>query len=221
MIRGIIFDFDGLILDTEGPVFQSWVDLYRDHNVELTLNEWAAVIGRSSNEHFDPFKLLEEKTGRELPRERLLNLRYAREIDLCESQPIMPGVVDMLTAARNRDLKLGVASSSNRDWVVQHLDRLNLLNYFHVIHTADDVKKTKPDPELFNLTLNTLNLEPKEAIIFEDSPNGVTAAKAAGIFVVAVPNPLTKQLPLDHADLIVDSLADYSLDEIIEKVNTS
>jgi len=221
MIRGLIFDFDGLILDTEGPIFQSWVDLFYDHDVKLTLNEWASVIGRSSNEHFDPFMLLEEKTGRDLPREKLLSQRYAQEIALCESQPILPGVVDMIMAARSHDLKLGVASSSNRDWVAQHLGRLNLLNYFHIIHTAEDVKKTKPDPELFNLTLNSLNLEPKEAIVFEDSPNGVTAAKAAGIFVVAVPNPLTRQLPLHHADLVIDSLADYTLDDIIEKVNTS
>ena len=219
MIKGIIFDFDGLILDTEGPIFQSWVEMFQDQGTELTLEDWASVIGRSSDEHFDPFKLLEDKTGRVLPRETLLPRRYRREIDLCESQPILPGVVDTIILAKNRRLKLGVASSSKREWVVQHLERLGLLPYFQVIHTADDVKRTKPDPELFDLTLNSLNLKPEEAIVFEDSPNGVTAAKAAGIFVVAIPNPLTKQLPLDHADMVIRSLADTSLDDILRKID--
>lgn len=219
MIRGIIFDFDGLILDTEGPIFQSWVELFQGQGAELTLDEWASVIGRSSDEHFDPFRLLERKAGRVLPREKLSPIRYDREIELCESQPILPGVVDTIFTAKNRGIKLGVASSSRREWVVQHLDRLGLLTHFQVIHTADDVKRTKPDPELFNLTLNSLNLLPEDALVFEDSPNGVTAAKAAGIFVVAIPNPLTKQLSLDHADMIIGSLAETTLDDILMMIN--
>ncbi len=219
MIRGIIFDFDGLILDTEGPVFQSWAELFRGHGVELTLDEWESVIGTSNQEHFNPFTLLEGKIGRVLPRDKLAPIIYAREIELCEAQLVLPGVVDTILAAKNRGLKLGIASSSNREWVVGHLDRLGLLDNFTVIHTSDDVKRTKPHPELFTLALDSLNIKPHEAIVFEDSPNGVTAAKAAGIFVVAVPNNLTRQLSLEHADLILDSLADLALDRIIAMVN--
>jgi HAD superfamily hydrolase (TIGR01509 family) len=219
MIRGLIFDFDGLILDTEGPVYQSWGDLFREFGTELHFKDWAAIIGTSDIEHFDPFEMLEEKYGQKLDRKTLSSRRYTRELDLCESQPILPGVVDVIQAGSAKGLKLGVASSSNRKWVMEHLTRLGLVHHFEAIHTSDDVERTKPDPALFQLALRSLDLRPDEAIVFEDSPNGVTAAKTAGIYVVAVPNPLTALLPLDHADLRLTTLADLSLDELLSRVD--
>jgi len=219
MIRGLIFDFDGLILDTEGPVYQSWVELFQDHGAELQFDVWASIIGTSNIEHFNPFNLLEENTGQSLDRETLAPLRLERELELCHAQPIRPGVVDTIMRAKGMDLKMGIASSSNRDWVVGHLSRLGLVHNFDVVHTSDDVERTKPDPSLYLLALASLGLQPGEAIVFEDSPNGVTAAKSAGIFVVAVPNDLTRKLSLDHADLKLHSLADLSLDEIIARTN--
>ena len=219
MIRGLIFDFDGLILDTEGPVYQSWVELFQDHGAELQFDVWASIIGTSNIEHFDPFKLLEETIGQSLDRESLASLRYERELELCHAQPILPGVLDTIKRAKGMALNLGIASSSSRDWVVGHLSRLGLAHNFDVVHTSDDVERTKPDPSLYLLTLTSLGLQPGEAIVFEDSPNGVTAAKSAGIFVVAVPNDLTRRLSLAHADLELRSLADLSLDEIIARTN--
>jgi HAD superfamily hydrolase (TIGR01509 family) len=215
MIRGLIFDFDGLILETEGPVYQSWVELYREFGAELPFEVWATIIGTSNTEHFDPFGLLEQKIHRKLERETLAPRRYAREIQLTNAQPILPGVVEVLDKAREMKLKLGIASSSSRNWVMGHLTRLDLAHYFDVVHTSEDVERTKPDPSLYIMALNSLGLKPGDAIVFEDSPNGVTAAKNAGIYVVAVPNPLTRQLSLDHADLVLDTLADISLGEII------
>jgi HAD superfamily hydrolase (TIGR01509 family) len=215
MIRGLIFDFDGLILDTEVPVYQSWVELFRQHETDLTFDEWSSVIGTSDLEHFNPYQLLEEKTGKVIHQERLESERFAREMALCIEQPILPGVLTIIHAAKDRELKLAIASSSDRDWVVGHLDRLCLSQFFEIVHTSDDVERTKPDPALFNLSLASLNLKPQEAIVFEDSPNGVAAAKAAGIFVVAVPNELTRQLSLDHADIIINSLEEMTLDDII------
>ncbi len=221
MIRGLIFDFDGLILETESPVYQSWVELFQEFGAELPFEVWATIIGTSNTEHFDPFGLLEKNINRKLDRATLASRRTAREIELANAQPILPGVVEALNQAREMGLKLGIASSSDRKWVMGHLIRLGLADYFEVVHTSDDVKRTKPDPALFLLTLNSLNLQPEEVIVFEDSPNGVTAAKTAGTYVVAVPNQLTRQLSLDHADLILDSLGDLSLGEIIAMVNHS
>jgi beta-phosphoglucomutase-like phosphatase (HAD superfamily) len=215
MIRGLIFDFDGLILETEGPIYQSWLELFQEFDADLPIEVWSTVIGRSSKEHFDPFGLLEEAINQKIDRQTLAPRRSAREIELVHTQSILPGIVEALNTARAKELKLGIASSSNRHWVTGHLERLGLARYFEIVHTSDDVERTKPDPELYNLALRSLGLKPQEAIVFEDSPNGVTAAKSAGIFVVAVPNPLTRQLSLDHADLRLDSLADLSLDEII------
>jgi len=219
MIRGLIFDFDGLILDTEGPVHQSWVELFQDYGTELPFDEWAEIIGTSTIQHFNPFKMLEGKIGRELDRKTLALQRHAREMELCEDQPILPGVVEMIQAAQRVGLKLGIASSSDREWVVGNLTRLGLVHNFEIIHTSDDVELTKPDPALFQLALRSLDLRPDEAIVFEDSPNGVTAAKTAGIYVVAVPNPLTSLLPLDHADLRLKTLADLTLEELLTRVD--
>jgi len=134
------------------------------------------------------------------------------------AQPILPGVEDYLHLAKVENLKLGIASSSNRRWVAGNLKRLELLEYFDVIHTSDDVEKTKPDPALYSLALQSLGIKPEEAIVLEDSPNGVRAAKSAKIFTVAIPNPLTAQLDLSQADLILESLTDLSLLELLNKV---
>ena len=217
MIRGLIFDFDGLILETEEPIYQSWVELYQAYGVDLPMEFWGTIIGTSSHEHLDIFGLLEEKVGRKLDRDRLTPERAAREMEIVLQEPLLPGVVDLIKSAQNRDLKLGIASSSNRDWVVGHLTRLNLSDYFEFVHTSEDVERTKPDPALYLLALKTLGLEAQEAIVFEDSPNGVTAAKSAGIYTVAVPNVMTRQLNLDHADLKLDTLTELPLDEIILK----
>jgi HAD superfamily hydrolase (TIGR01509 family) len=219
MIRGLIFDFDGLILETEGPIYQSWVELFQEYGAELPFEVWATIIGTSDLEHFDPISKLEEQTGRKLDRDNIAPRRSAREIELVYAQPILPGVVDKLESAQKTGLKLGIASSSDRKWVEGHLTRLGLIDYFEVIHTSDDVTYTKPDPELYLLALKSLGLKPAEAIVFEDSPNGVTAAQKAEIFTVVVPNPLTRQLPLDHADLRLESLAAMPLDEIIQLAN--
>jgi HAD superfamily hydrolase (TIGR01509 family) len=221
MIRGLIFDFDGLILDTEGPVYQSWVELYREFGEILPFDLWASIIGTSDYEHFDPFDMLEKKTGRSLDRPALRQRRYNRELEMTNSQPILPGVSEKLAEAKDMGLKLGVASSSSHNWVGGHLERLGLIQFFEVIHTSDDVERTKPDPTLFRLALSSLGLQSQEAIVFEDSPNGVTAAKTAGIFTVAVPNPLTRSLSLDHADLRLVSLDDLSLAEIIHTAENS
>jgi HAD superfamily hydrolase (TIGR01509 family) len=218
LIRGIIFDFDGLILDTESTVYQSWREFYQQYGQELPFEEWGQVIGRSSNEHFDPLARLEALLGQELDR-AAGEQRLQRELELVMLQPILPGVLDYLNAARRLGLKLAVASSSDIEWVGWHLDRLDLRRYFNVVHTSDDVTQTKPHPELFQLALASLGLAATEAIVLEDSSNGVTAAKQAGIFCVAVPNALTRQLPLDHADLRLNSLAEISLERLLQNID--
>ena len=218
MIRGIIFDFDGLIVDTEWPVYQSWVEIYDSFAAELPLDQWTAIIGTSAHEHFDPFDVLERQVGRPLDRQGLRQKRHAREMELVSAQPILPGVENYLQIAKATDLKLATASSSDRNWVTGNLARLGLLEYFDVIHTSDDVEQTKPDPALYLLALKSLDLASREAIVLEDSPNGVKAAKDAGIFTVAIPNQLTAYLDLGRADLVLKSLAELSLLDLIQAV---
>ncbi|MCK4394366.1 HAD-IA family hydrolase [Candidatus Bipolaricaulota bacterium] len=214
MIRGLIFDFDGLILDTEAPVFQSWQEVFARHDCELTLTNWADCIGRSP-ESFDPCDQLEEYVGRTLDRTAIRSKQRRREMELIERKSVLPGITDYITAAKRLGLRLGIASSSSRNWVLGHLSRLGLAAQFDVIRCAEDVVRTKPHPDLYLAVLDKLSLQPLEAVALEDSPHGVRAAKQAEIFCVVVPNSLTEELPLDHADLMLPSLAEVSLEELL------
>jgi HAD superfamily hydrolase (TIGR01509 family) len=135
-------------------------------------------------------------------------------------QPILPGVTDYLHEAKRLGLKLAIASSSPHAWVDGHAKRLGIFDYFDHVICSDDVGvgRTKPNPDLYLLALNQLQVQKNEAIIFEDSPNGVKAANRAGIFVVAVPNSITSLLVLDNADLIVQSLSELPLIGLLDKV---
>ena len=217
MIRGIIFDFDGLILETEGPVFQSWQELFHKFECHLPFETWAQMIGRS-DDPFNPWDLLEEQLGHPVDRENLAPMRRARELELIFEQPISPGVEACIADAQRMGLKLGVASSSTSDWVTGHLSRLGLRKRFECIRGSDDVGTTKPNPDVYLSALRCLDLRAEQVLSLEDSPHGITAAKGAGLFCIAVPNDLTRNLALDHADLIVNSLADLSLEELLQKV---
>jgi len=216
MMRGLIFDFDGLILDTELPIFQSWQEIYQAHGCHLALSTYATCIGSWAST-FDPYAHLEQQLGRAVDREEIYRQRRQRSLELVGQQLVLPGVREYIAEAKRQGLKLGVASSSPRDWVAGHLERLGLLDFFDRLKCGDEVTATKPDPELYLAVLSALELRAEETIALEDSPNGVTAAKAAGIFCVAVPNPVTSQLSLDHADLQLPSLVALPFAEFLQK----
>jgi len=217
MIRALIFDFDGLILDTETPVFRSWQEFYASNGGCLDYDQWAQVVGTVSTEA-EHFARLEEQIGYPLDQITLGPLRRQRESELIQAQPILPGVKDYLVQARQMGLKIGVASSAPCQWVTGHLQRLDLLHYFDSVRAMDDVERVKPDPELFLTVLVDLGVDPQDAVVFEDSPAGIRAAKSAGLSCVAVPNPVTRQYSLAQADLRLESLADLPLQSLIEKV---
>jgi HAD superfamily hydrolase (TIGR01509 family) len=214
MAKALIFDFDGLILDTEVPDYQSWEEIYQSYGCSLPLSEWSACIGTLSGT-FDVCGFLEKQIGRAVDREEVRSRRRKRYAELVAAQAVAAGVEETIAEARRLGLRVGLASSSTRDWITGHLSRLGLAASFDCIRCAEDVTHVKPDPELYRSAVAALGLQPHEAIALEDSPNGVLAAKRAGLFCVAVPNTLTCQLPLDHADLRLTSLTELSLATLI------
>ena len=213
-LNALIFDFDGLILDTETPEVHVWQTIFREHGHELPVDEWAKTIGGYGISTYDAATHLSQLTGLD---PAPLRARYRSESDaVIHASPILPGVMDLLDAAADRNVRRAVASSSPHAWVDSHLSRLGLAARFDAVICSDDVApgRTKPNPDLFLLAAERLKVQKDAAVIFEDSPNGVRAAKSAGIFVVAVPNPLTIRLGVDGANLTVNSLAEVTLHQL-------
>lgn len=216
-MEALIFDFDGLILDTEVSELQAWREVYAEYNTELPLEQWATCIG-SGAESFDVFAYLEAQVGHPVPREEIAPRRRKRHLELLAAEVLLPGIESYLHDAQRLGLKIGLASSSSRAWVYGHLSRLGILESFDYIKCGDEVTQRKPDPELYLSVLAGLGVRAERTIALEDSPNGVRAAQRAGIFCVVVPNPVTSQLALDHADLRLNSLALLPLEDLITKV---
>lgn len=211
-VEALIFDFDGLILDTEGPGFRAWTELYESHGCALPFEKYSACIGTIGG--FDLHGYLEEQTGRSFDRMELEKDCNARWLSLMKEQPLLPGVDACISAAKGRGLKLAIASSSTENWVTHNLRKFHLLEQFDAICTRDYVTAVKPDPALYLLALEKLGVGPGEAVAFEDSPPGIQAAKRAGLFCIAIPNPLTKDLALDMADRRLRSLEEFDLDHV-------
>lgn len=206
MIRALIFDFDGTIIDSETPVFEGWQATYAEHGHELPLERYVEIIGTAAHT-FDPHAHLEDLIGRKLDRELMTAMRQEKHRSVIYSNDALPGVRTWIDEATIRRMPLAIASSSQQWWVDSNLTRLRLRDRFSVLRTREMVAQTKPAPDLFLAALHGLGLEPHEAIVIEDSAHGVTAAKAAGLFTIAVPNPVTAKLDFSAADIVVPSLA--------------
>lgn len=216
MIRAVVFDFDGLILDTEEPVYRSWLEVYEAHGEELPFERWVQIVG-SSTIGFHPQHHLEERLGRPLTK-AVIDRRIGRRTELVLAKKLLPGVLERIDEAKALGLKVGVASSSTTEWVRGHLSRLGVLERFDCLSCRDDVANVKPEPDLYIAVLACLGVGPSDAIALEDSPHGVTAAKRAGMRCVAIPNSITARLDLSAADVLLASLADVTLPELLSRL---
>jgi HAD superfamily hydrolase (TIGR01509 family) len=209
VFRALVFDFDGLVIDSETPIFDIWAEIYRDHGGTLTLEHWRHALGTHNG--FDPYAELERQTGRRLDRAiwvpRIRDEHWRR----CESEPLRAGVAERLTEAGARGFPAAVASSSSHEWVGPWLERHSLRGHLGAVCTRDDVKRVKPAPDLFLLAAERLGIAPADCVVFEDTPNGIAAARAAGMWAVAVPGPMTRTLEFPSPHLTLSSLADLDL----------
>jgi HAD superfamily hydrolase (TIGR01509 family) len=212
-VQALILDFDGLILDTESPIFEEWRATFRARGHELGLESWQHALGTFGG--YDPCAHLAELTGEEFDHEALRQEVRARNLARCEALEVLPGVRARVEEGRAAGLKTAVASSSSSLWVEGWLQRHGIRPLFDAVCSRDHVERVKPAPDLFLLAATRLGVPPERCLVFEDSPNGIRAARAAGMRCVAVPNPVTRTLPMEGADLVLPSLADRPLSEIL------
>lgn len=208
----IIFDFDGTILDTEMAEFLAWNDIYNQFDISLERKLWEQRIGLFGENGFNPLSHLQtivkgtidifslQQKRRCLLREYVLNLKPRS------------GVLELIKAAKEHNISIGIASSSPNKWVKDNLYQLGITEVFSTIKCADDVKSLKPDPELYLSALKDLGVSPKFAIAIEDSPPGVLSAKRAGMSCIGVPCELSRTLDFALADIVLDSLSEFSIE---------
>lgn len=212
-MRAIVFDLDGVLLDTESADFAAWKRAYREHGQVLPGDRWVAAIG-SDETRFDPLAELRRLVGERFDEEAMQRARRAHRDALTARLRPCPGVVELLDAAERAGVATAVASSSERGWVEGHLDGLGLRHRFSVLRCREDVARVKPDPALYRAAVEALGVAPHEAVAIEDSPNGLAAAVEAGLFTVAVPGPMTRGLDFGAADLVLASLAEITLEAL-------
>ena len=206
MLRALIFDFDGLIVDTETVLIDAWAHLHEKDNVPYERAHMHTIVGHTDKPH-DLWIYYDAAVNR-----ASLETRYRRTArDMTLAAPVLPGVRELIDAARAAGLRLAVASNSSHGHVESHLAHRGLLPLFDHIACRDDVARGKPEPDVYLAALAGLGVGPAEAVAFEDSEPGHEAAHRAGLFVVVAPNPSTAHFAFPHARLKVDSLAQITL----------
>ena len=212
MIRALVFDFDGLILDTETPLIESYRDIHVAHGVAFDHATFLRSVGHADYA-FDPWHGFSPHADRVALEAERSQRKDARLLE----QQVLPGVVALLDAARIAKLRIGIASNSEHSWVEPQLTRLGLLDRFEFLACREDAPSPKPEPDLYKLVLNRFGLRGFEAIAFEDSHTGSLAAKRANLWCVAVPNVSTAHHDFAHVDLRLASLSEVTLNALLKK----
>lgn len=222
VIEALIFDFDGLIVETEEAEYLSWKQIWADAGLELNLEEWAQGIGAvHGDDGFHPSRELVARSGRSFDPEALRDRQRRQVQDLLRTAELMPGIQAWVEEAARLGLGMAIASSSPRSWVEAHLKRLGVDHWWPTRVCFDDCGSAKPDPTSYRLACGRLEVGATAALAIEDSRNGLLAAKAAGLTCVVVPTGMTAELDFTEADLVLSSLQDASLGEVLHRLGAA
>ena len=215
--RALILDFDGTIIDTESPAYESTAQIWTDYGVEFPTDWWLKGMGTDRKSTW--VQELENRLGRTIDQDSVMGERQRIKNQLTEEQPVLPGVIELLDAAEQRGIATAIGSSSPHSWVDHHLKRVGLYESFSYVVCRDDVGGvSKPAPDVFLRALELLEVEAGFAAVVEDSPNGLKAALAAGIRTVVVPNPLVESLNFSGAFARYKSLDVLPAGELLDLV---
>lgn len=205
----VLFDFDGVLVDTEWAIYQAWRRTFESHGHELPLEIYTQCIG-SDFETWSPKTHLQNLSGLEFDWHDLDVLRQEEILSELSSEGIMPGVLDLLESLVAHSIRRAVVSSSSHHWVDGWLDKLNFAHYFETVVCRDDALAIKPAPHLYLEAARRLKLAPADCLVIEDSLNGVKAAIAAGMPVWVVPNRVTADLDFSNADRVFNSMSELA-----------
>ena len=213
-MRALLFDFDGTMLETESSSYGSWRELLAEHDYELTHDTWSAAVGTIDG--VDPVELLESHLGAPVDRDALEHRQAALHREMLTEEVLRPGIQRIVDDARARGVHTAIVTSASERWVREHLGRLDLdAHWEHIVAADGDPDRAKPAPLLYEEALALLGIAPAEGVAIEDSPNGIAAAKAAGLVTVAFPNPITARMDLGHADVVLSDLEGLGLEGLL------
>ena len=212
MIRALVFDFDGVIVDTETTLIDACELIHRRAGRPFSRQLASEAVGLTDL-HFDLWSAF--GPGADRPTLEAELVRVNRE--LVVRQPVLPGVREYLQLAKKLQLQIGLASNSSHAHVEGHLARLGLLECFDYLRCIEDVPAGKPEPDLYRAVIKEFNLTGREAVAIEDSEHGAHAAKRAGLWCAAVPGPSSLNHNFAHADLTLPSLAHCPLPELLQR----
>ncbi|WP_432840687.1 HAD family hydrolase [Dactylosporangium sp. CA-092794] len=215
-IDALVFDFDGLLMDTESTLLECWRAEWRHHGLRLDETRFFADHGGDVTEQ--RYADLAAAVGPNYDRVASHARRIAHRDALHARLGLAPGIREWLDEAGVLGLPVAVASSSPRSWVEGHLVRSGDLDRFAVRAFGDEVPGHKPDPGVYLLALRRLGVAPGRAVAFEDTPHGVAAAKAAGLRCIAVPNAYAGPERFAAADLVLPSAAQRSLADVLAAI---
>ena len=214
-VEALFFDLDGVLWDSETAALRSWQETFAAFGVQMPFEVFESMLGTVGGR--DPLDELERLLGHPVDRAKVTAKRWQRKMALVRQLGPRPGVIDYLRSARERGLSLAVVSTDDLEWITTGLKILGLLDAWDFIECAGgEESRAKPSPALYLAAVQRLGLAPWQAVAIEDSPNGIRAAKDAGLFCLCVANEVTRPLDLSAADLIVDSLEGVSLDDLVE-----
>ena len=205
--HAVIFDFDGLLVDTEYAIYSSWERVFASCGHPLPLDLFNQCLG-SGYTHWNPGEHLEKLTGRTFDWETVNSRRQEEIVRDLEHAGLLPGAGELIRNLGEAGTPMGVASRSSHRWVDGWLNRLGIMPYFQTVVCRDDGLPVKPDPALFLKAAENLGKSPSECLVLEDSQNGTTAAHRAGMPVISVPNRVTEQADFSLATSIIRSLTE-------------
>lgn len=208
-ISAVLFDFDGVLVDTEWAIYQAWLRTFQAHGHDLPLDTYTHCIG-SDFATWSPKTHLEDLTGQAFDWHDLDSQRQQEIVAELDGEGAMPGAAALLEQLSGAGVRRAVVSSSSHQWVDGWLEKTSLARHFETVVCRGDAERIKPAPDLFLEAARRLVLDPAACLVIEDSLNGVNAAKAAGMRVWVVPNRVTAGLDFSPADRNFSSLAELA-----------